>query len=191
MSKFQNVNPIFSRKTLTRLTTSAMMVALSIVFTRLLGFPSSGQWRVEIGFFPIAIIAVFYGPIWSALSYGLADFIGALLFTGINPFILICKIVFGLLMGLFFYRKTKIGLIRNIAFFVICGFLVDILMMTPIFVYMFGYTLESALVFRGAAFLINTPVRILLIILANKYFFPAICKYIAKKENFSNGSGQF
>lgn len=184
MSQNQNFNQKHSRKMLTRLTTCAMMVALSIVFTRLLGFPSSGQWRVEIGFFPIAIIAVLYGPLWSALSYGLADLIGSVLFTGINPFILLCKIAFGLLMGIFFYRKVKIGLICNILFFVFGGFLVDIVMMTPIFVYMFGYTWESALIFRGAAFLVNTPIRILLMILANNYFLPAIRKYIAKKENF-------
>ena len=97
-----------SRAALIRLTTCAMMVALAIVLCRVLGFPQGGSaFRIEISFLPIAVVGVLYGPIWAAVAYGLTDFIGALLTTGINPFILICKIVFGLLMGLCFYNIEK------------------------------------------------------------------------------------
>ena len=177
MSKFQRRN---NSKTLLKITTSAMMVALSIVFCRVLGFPTTGMWRVEIGFLPILFVAILYGPVWSAVSYGLADFIGALIYTGINPFILLCKIVFGLMMGLIFHGKEKIGLSRNILFFLLVGFVVDILMMTPIFVFMFGYTWKAALIWRLAAFSVNTPVRILLTILTDKFLLPSIPKYTKK-----------
>ncbi len=173
---------------LVRLTTTAMMVALSIIFTRWLGFPTTGMWRVEFGFFPIAIVAILYGPVWSATAYGLADLIGSLLTTGMNPFILICKIVFGLLMGIFFYKKKKIGWIRNILFFLFGAFIVDILMMTPIFVHVFGYTWDAAIVWRLAAFSVNTPIRIVLMAIADRFLLPAIYKYIGKKENLKNGS---
>ena len=163
-----------------KITTSAMMVALSIVFCRVLGFPTTGMWRVEIGFLPILIVAILYGPVWSAVSYGLADFIGALIYTGINPFILLCKIVFGLLMGLVFHGKEKFGLPRNILFFLLVGFVVDIMMMTPIFVFMFGYTWEAALIWRLAAFSVNTPVRIVLTVLTDKFLIPSIPKYTKK-----------
>ena len=178
MSKFQRRK---NSQTLLRVTTSAMMIALSIVFCRVLGFPTTGMWRVEIGFLPILIVAILYGPVWSAVSYGLADFIGALIWTGINPFILICKIVFGLLMGLVFYRKEKIGFPRNVFFFLLVGFVVDIVMMTPIFVFMFGYTWDSALIWRLAAFSVNTPVRIVLTVLTDKFLLPSVYKY--KKKN--------
>ena len=177
MSKFQRRN---NSKTLLKITTSAMMVALSIVFCRVLGFPTTGMWRVEIGFLPILFVAILYGPVWSAVSYGLADFIGALIYTGINPFILVCKIVFGLMMGLIFHGKEKIGLYRNILFFLLVGFVVDILMMTPIFVFMFGYTWKAALIWRLAAFSVNTPVRILLTILTDKFLLPSVQKYTKK-----------
>ena len=163
-----------------KITTSAMMVALSIVFCRVLGFPTTGMWRVEIGFLPILIVAILYGPVWSAVSYGLPDFIGALIYTGINPFILLCKIVFGLLMGLVFHGKEKFGLPRNILFFLLVGFVVDIMMMTPIFVFMFGYTWEAALIWRLAAFSVNTPVRIVLTVLTDKFLLPSIPKYTKK-----------
>ena len=157
-----------------------MMVALSIVFCRVLGFPTTGMWRVEIGFLPILIVAILYGPVWSAVSYGLADFIGALIYTGINPFILLCKIVFGLLMGVVFHGKEKIGLPRNILFFLLVGFVVDIMMMTPIFVFMFGYTWKAALIWRLAAFSVNTPVRIVLTVLTDQFFLPSVQKYTKK-----------
>ena len=177
MSKFQRRN---NSKLLLKITTSAMMVALSIVFCRVLGFPTTGMWRVEIGFLPILIVAILYGPVWSAVSYGLADFIGALIYTGINPFILLCKIVFGLLMGVVFHGREKIGLPRNILFFLLVGFVVDIMMMTPIFVFMFGYTWKAALIWRLAAFSVNTPVRIVLTVLTDKFLLPSVYKYTKK-----------
>ena len=157
-----------------------MMIALSVIFCRYLGFPTSGMWRVEIGFLPILIVAILYGPVWSAVSYGLADFIGALIWTGVNPFILLCKIAFGLLLGIAFHGREKIGLPRNIFFFFVIGFTVDIVMMTPIFVFMFGYTWDAALIWRLAAFSVNTPVRIVLAVLTDKFLLPSIYKFTRK-----------
>jgi ECF transporter S component (folate family) len=181
MSKFQS-NRRKGYETLLKATTSAMMIALSVIFCRYLGFPTSGMWRVEIGFLPILIVALLYGPVWSAVSYGLADFIGALIWTGVNPFILLCKIVFGLLLGVAFYGREKIGLPRNIIFFIVIGFTVDIMMMTPIFVFNFGYTWESALIFRLAAFSVNTALRIVLTFLTDKFLLPSIYKYTRKNR---------
>ena len=179
MSKFQKRS---EAQALLKVTTCAMMIALSVVFCRVLGFPTSGMYRVEIGFLPIAIVAILYGPLWSALSYGLADLIGAMIFTGVNPLILLCKIVFGFLMGIVFKKREKIGLVRNILFFVLVGFVVDILMMTPIFVYMFGYTWDAALIWRLAAFSVNTPVRIILMVLTDKFLLPSIYKHVRKNR---------
>ena len=96
-----------TKNILLRLTTTAVMIAMSIVLCRLLGFPPTGTYRIELGFLPIAVIAMLYGPIWSGVAYGISDLIGAWIFTGINPFITLCKIAFGVVMGLFFYRREK------------------------------------------------------------------------------------
>ncbi len=172
-----------SREALRRLTTCAMMVALSVVFCRLLGFPQSGATRIEIGFLPIAVVAVLYGPAWSALAYGLADFIGAAIFTGVNPFIMLCKIVFGLAMGLCFHKKERVGLLGNVLFFLAVAVVVDIGLMTPIFIYMFGYDFEGAVVYRTVGAVVNTPVRILCFALAESYLFPAIRRIGVLREN--------
>ncbi len=181
-----------SRAALIRLTTIAMMVALAIIFCRYLGFPQGGSaWRVEISFLPIIIVAMLYGPIWSGVAYGLTDFIGALVTTGVNPFILLCKIVFGFLMGLCFYKKEKIGLVRNILFFVIAGAVVDIGMMTPIFVYGFGNPFKAALVARLIAYAVNTPIRIVLVAIAEKLLFPSLRRYLMKKRDFATYANGF
>ena len=90
-----------TKNILLRLTTTAVMIAMSIVLCRLLGFPPTGTYRIELGFLPIAVIAMLYGPIWSGVAYGISDLIGAWIFTGINPFITLCKIAFGVVMGLY------------------------------------------------------------------------------------------
>lgn len=172
-----------SRNIIVRLTTTAVMIAMSVVLCRLLGFPQTGVYRIEISFLPIAVVAMLYGPIWSGVAYGIADLIGAAIFTGINPFITLCKILFGAVMGLFFYRREKIGILRIFLCFFLIGVVIDIGGMSPIFVYMFGYDWKSALIARGLGTLVNTPARILFMWLTVRYLGGYIRKYAGKYEN--------
>jgi hypothetical protein len=55
-------------------------------------------------------------------------------------------------------------------------------MMTPIFVFAFGYTWESALIFRLAAFSVNTLMRIALTVLTDKFLLPSIYQYTRKNR---------
>lgn len=176
-----------TRNFLIRLTTTAVMIAMSVVFCRLLGFPQTGAYRIEIGFLPIAVVAMLYGPVWGGAAYGIADLIGAAIFTGVNPFIALCKILFGAAMGVFFYRREKIGFFRILFCFLFVGAVIDIGFMSPIFVYMFGYDWRSALALRGLATLVNTPVRILLMWLVVKYLSPYLRKYAGQ----SGKNGEF
>ena len=166
-----------SRNIIIRLTTTAVMIAMSVVLCRLLGFPQTGSYRIEISFLPIAVVAMLYGPIWSGVAYGVADLIGAAIFTGINPLITLCKVLFGAVMGIFFCRREKIGILRILLCFLLIGVVIDIGGMSPIFVYMFGYDWKSAL-----ATLVNTPVRILFMWLTARYLGGYIRKYAGKYE---------
>ncbi len=169
-------------KILLRLTTTAVMIAMSVVLCRLLGFPQTGTYRIELGFLPIAVVAMLYGPLWAGAAYGIADLIGAAIFTGINPFITLCKIAFGVIMGLFFYRREKVGLLRCVLCFLIVGAAIDIVCMCPIFVFMFGYTWKVSLTTRTIAALINTPARIVVFWLVSKYFGGYLIKSMGKNE---------
>ena len=86
----------------------AVLIAVSVLLCRLVGFPPTGMWRVDLGFLPIVVIAMLYGPVYSGIAYGISDLVGAAIFTGVNPFITLCKVLSGALMGLFLYlRKRK------------------------------------------------------------------------------------
>ena len=169
------------RAALLRLTACAMMIALAILLCRLLGFPQTGAYRVEISFLPIAVVAMMFGPVWAGASYGIADLLGAAVTTGINPFITLCKVAFGAAMGFAFYKK-KPGIIRTVVFYIVAGLVIDIGMMSLIFIYGFGYSVKAALGYRLIGFAVNTPVRILLMILTCKYLMPLISQYGKKLE---------
>ncbi len=156
---------------LLRLCAVAIMTALAVIFCRLLGFPQSGIWRVEISFLPIAFVAFLWGPVWAGASYGTADLIGAALFTGVNPFITLEKIFSGVIMGIFFRRgrsdRIRIGIPRILSAFTVIAVFGDFLMMAFIFKFAFGYTWSAALLVRGVNALVNLVMRILLMTLCD------------------------
>lgn len=186
--KTKNGGARFMRTALLKITVCAMMTALAIVFCRLLGFPQNGAYRIEISFLPVSVVAMLMGPVWAGVSYGLADLIGAAVTTGVNPFITLCKVAFGIAMGLAFYKK-KPGALRCTLFFIIAGAVIDIGMMMPIFVFMFGYTAKAAFVYRLIGFAVNTPVRIALMLLTVKYLMPAVSGYSKKLGENSDFAG--
>ncbi len=171
------------RTAIRRIVMCAAMTAMSIVLCRFLGFsPANSAFRIEIGFLPIAVVGMLYGPVWAGAAYGASDLIGAAVTTGINPFITLCKVLFGVLMGFAFKRKPR-GIIYCTAFFVIAGAVVDILCMAPIFVHYFGYTTEAAFYTRAISTAVNVPVRIALFYLTERTMGARIRKFAPKGTN--------
>ena len=123
---------------LEKITLTAVMTALSIVLCRYLGYsPSNTMFRVEIGFLPVALVGILAGPLYSTVCYGLADLLGSLITTGMNPLILLCKMAAGLVLGLFLYRRRpSIWLILTTLFVLGAG--VDVFLMSAVFKIM-GY----------------------------------------------------
>ncbi len=145
-----------------RLTVSAMCVAASIVLCRLYISPSATTGlRFEVGFLPILIVAHLYGPLYGGMAYMLSDMIGATLTTGINPFITLCKMAVGVLMGAFFH-KHKLTLGRSIVAFSVIAVLVEFLAMMLVFRFFFGHPWLTALYQRALTAFVMLPVRVLL-----------------------------
>ncbi len=168
------------RTVIRRIVMCAAMTAMSIVLCRFLGIsPANSAFRIEIGFLPIAVVGMLYGPVWAGAAYGASDLIGAAVTTGINPFITLCKVLFGVLMGAAFRGKRR-GLIYCIAFFIITGIVVDVICMAPIFVHYFGYTAEAAFYTRLVSTVINVPVRIALYYLTDRTMGGRIRKFAPK-----------
>ncbi len=148
------------------LSVTAAMTALSVVFCRFLGFsPENSTIRFEFGFLPICIVAEIFGPLWCGVSYLLADIIGSLL-SGYapNPWISACKFLTGATLGLFLYRKIykkPPTLKRNIMAFSIIALLIDFLLMSPIFIFVWDYKAPVAFGTRAVNAAVNLPVRII------------------------------
>ena len=154
-----------------KITLTAVMTALSIVLTRLFAMfgPANTLYRLDIGFLPIAIVAILAGPVWSCVGYSLADLIGAVLTTGMNPLILLCKALSGLILGLFLYRRRpKLPLILLTLFVIVLG--VDVFLMSWVFLTMkWKDTYLEALLPRAINGAVNYPLRVIALFLVCRY----------------------
>lgn len=87
------------------LCTIAMLIALEIVLARFCSI-SLPTIRIGFGFVPMAMCGMLYGPIWAGVAYGVADCLGAALFsTGVFPGIVVARVVSGVIFGLFLHRE--------------------------------------------------------------------------------------
>ena len=146
---------------LLRLCMTAVAVAMSVVVCRFLGFtPLDSPVRFDFGFLPIAVIGWMLGPVYSGAGYLAADIIGSFV-QGYapNPWIAACKLVTGVVMGLFF-KKGRASLLRTVLCFLIINTVVDFLLMTPIFVFMYGWTWSATLATRAVNAALTLPFRI-------------------------------
>jgi ECF transporter S component (folate family) len=89
------------------ITICAMLTALCVVLDRLSAM--NEFFKVGLGFVPVVIAAILYGPATSALVYGLADFIAANLFPkgAYFPGFTLSAILMGAIYGLFLYEWKK------------------------------------------------------------------------------------
>lgn len=188
MRKALNNYNIFS------MTFSASMIALSVILTRFLGFsPQNTPYRFEIGFLPLTIVAYLFGPLYCMASYTVADIVGSL-FQGYAPnlWITMCQSLTGFVMGLFFYRK-RATLLRSISCFTVIGVLIDIVIKSPVFVFMYAWTFKFTMVSRLINTAINLPIRIfgyyLLLKAVSKPLFTLMKKH--DKNDFKNFANSF
>ncbi len=169
------------------LSMSAAMTALSVILCRFLGFsPEDSPFRFEIGFLPIAFVAELLGPVWSGFSYLVADIIGSLL-SGYapNPWIIMCKLLTGVFMGLCLFEKIwhkKPSLSRVIFLFASVAVIIDFLLMSPIMMFLYGHSTSLAFSERAINAAINLPIRIVVFYFVRKGMDKPL-EQIMKKSN--------
>jgi len=164
------------RQVTLRLCLCSGMIALAVVLCRLLGFPPSGIWRVEFSFVPMAVIACLYGAPWSGICWGIADLIGAAIFTGINPLITLEKVLCGVVYGVCFHRRARVGWWRNLLANGVIALFLDFLMMSVIFRFMFGYTWGAAFAWRAGNAAVNLVIRTVTLAVCDRYLFGVLRK---------------
>ena len=123
--------------------------------------------RLDLAILPVLFLAVAVSPVYTGAAYLLTDVVGCFL-NGYPPFlpITLVKLVFGLLMGLFLYRRP-VKLLRGAFVFSLLGILLDFGLMLPVMKwYYFVYAPMSAnaswlmiLSARGLIFPLNIVLR--------------------------------
>ena len=150
-----------AKKQILALTEASVMVALSVIFCRFVGFsPENSAFRFELGFLPIAYIAYTLGPIYAGLGFFTADVIGSL-FQGYapNPWISVCQLASGVIMGFFFYKR-KFSIANTVICFSVIAVIIEFLLKSPIFVFMYDWTWGFTLTTRAINAVINLAIRI-------------------------------
>ncbi|MDR0596384.1 MAG: folate family ECF transporter S component [Clostridiales Family XIII bacterium] len=85
----------------------ALFIALNVLLTHPLSL-NTETLRIGIGYLPIAIAAIAYGPVWASVTAVIGDIIGALLFPS-GPFFpgfTASALLTGLIFGLLLYGKS-------------------------------------------------------------------------------------
>ncbi len=80
---------------------SSVLVALAVIFTRLLSVNIGSTIRIGLGRFPTILACFFYGPFVGFVVGAVSDFIGAMMFTGWNFSLTVPAALAGLLPYLF------------------------------------------------------------------------------------------
>lgn len=98
---------------LINLSCTALLIALQVVLSRWLSIQTP-VLKIGFSFIPVVIAARLYGPVGSALVYGLGDIIGSLLFPvgAYFPGFTVSAVLSGLVYGVFL--KGKSNLVRSI-----------------------------------------------------------------------------
>jgi ECF transporter S component (folate family) len=79
----------------------AMLIAVSIILSRLLGFYITPSLRISFEYFPIILAGILFGPICGGIVGALADFLGAILFgIGFFPPLTVGPILAGVIAGI-------------------------------------------------------------------------------------------
>ncbi len=97
------------KKRIRRLIYLSLLIAMNIVFVRLLSFQTPVT-RIDFGFIPISLAGSLFGPFWGGVAGGAADILGMLINSkGMAYFFpwTINAILHGVIYGLFFYGKKK------------------------------------------------------------------------------------
>lgn len=94
-----------SNRTLLRV---ALLIAADVVLTRFFSFTAPSV-RIGLGFAPVAVCAMLYGPIWAGSAAAMSDFLGAILFPS-GPFFpgfTLSAALTGVIFGLLLHRERE------------------------------------------------------------------------------------
>ena len=106
---------VSSRRTVVRITFTAMMVALYFVLDRFLAFFPTESVKISFSFVAVAVSAIWLGPVEGMLTGGLGDLVSAVLMPAgaLNPMLTATSALSGLLFGIACKRRVEAPLSKG------------------------------------------------------------------------------
>ncbi len=92
---------------ITKLVVISFMITLEVLLTRIFAIFMPTSIRLSLGFLPVAMTSILYGPLWAGISYALGDIIGMLIFP-MGPYFpgfTLTAFLTGLTFGLVLYGR--------------------------------------------------------------------------------------
>ena len=84
-----------------------MLIAVTFVLERFVPVVNILIMRISFSFIPMMFCGMLFGPVWGAVSYGIADILGWPLMEGFPiPEVLLSRVVMGFLFGFILHREN-------------------------------------------------------------------------------------
>ena len=147
-----------------KLAVSALLIAADVVLTRVLAV-NTPVMKIGLGFAAVALSALLYGPWWAALTAGLGDLLGSLLFpTGAYfPGFTLTAACTGLIFGFCMYRKPAHWQCAALAA-VLNTLLVSYLANTALICFITGNAWTAMLAARAVQLTVMLPTQLLVLL---------------------------
>ncbi len=152
-----------------------VLIAMKVILTRFLGIDIGTLMRVNFSFIATAIMAVTFGPLWTAIGCGISDVLGFFLFSSGSffPGFTFSAMVAGWIYGTLLYQKHfswwRIILIQILSLTIIT-FGLNSLWVSMLYGNSFFVVLSG----RIAVNVATLPVDIILLGLTGKYLLPQL-----------------
>ena len=162
-------------KKLNQLIFVSLLIAIEIILTRILVIQTDAI-RISLGFIPICLIAMLFGPVTGAIAACTADLLGMLIFPKglFFPGFTLTATLVGFIYGIFLYNKEK-SFLRVLLSVICISIINDVLLNTYFLTVIKGPPFEIQLLGR--------IIKIVIMFILQLIFVPVLWKQVGERIN--------
>ena len=165
---------------------AGLLVAMEILFSRFLQIPipffEISKDRISLGFIPVAVGGMLYGPVGGGVIAGVADIIRAIILPqggAINPFFTVTAILRGVLYGSFLHKATDWRRILTVSTIILAG--VNLILNSAITSFSYGGTFMARLITKLIPAFSNYLIQLVVLIPALPRLERSLSKNVRKQ----------
>ncbi len=144
---------------------AGLLIAMEIILSRFVQIPipffEISKDRISLGFLPVAVGGMLYGPLGGGIIAGLADIIRAIILPqggAINPLYTFTALLRGVLYGTFLQKSTAWRRVLMVSTIILTG--VNLILNSAITAFSYGGTFGARLVTKLIPALVNYVIQL-------------------------------